>query len=354
MIQLIQMKFDSNKNKTFKAFNVFIVFIKHFIISKEMLRKIGYIECHSITLVSKHQSVLLYLMDHFTISDIEQLSGIKAHTLRVWEQRYRIFTPKRKDSQHRYYDNEDLKYILRIANLNQKGYKISKIARMSSEEIRSLTIELAQTESMYEQFIAQMLEATLALDEIKLKKAFDTVTLYAETEEIVMHLLYPFMSRLGMNWMADVVRPVHEHFASNFVAGKILQATHALESASNGPGVILFTPEGEYHEIPTLFIQYLLKKNGHRVAYFGANTSLEAITEYLRLKDADRIHFHVITHLGNTSLNDYTQNLLESFPGKKIIASGPHALQITLKHPNLNIIRSMDALLALCRQPAVL
>jgi len=242
------MKFDSNKNKTFKAFNVFIVFIKHFIISKEMLRKIGYIECHSITLVSKHQSVLLYLMDHFTISDIEQLSGIKAHTLRVWEQRYRIFTPKRKDSQHRYYDNEDLKYILRIANLNHKGYKISKIARMSSEEIRSLTIELAQTESMYEQFIAQMLEATLALDEIKLKKAFDTVTLYAETEEIVMHLLYPFMSRLGMNWMADVVRPVHEHFASNFVAGKILQATHALESASNGPGVILFTPEGEYHE----------------------------------------------------------------------------------------------------------
>ena len=291
-------------------------------------------------------------MDHFTISDIEQLSGIKAHTLRVWEQRYRIFTPKRKDSQHRYYDNEDLKYILRIANLNQKGYKISRIARMSIEEIRSLTLEMANTESMYEHFIAQMLEATLALDETKLKKAFDTVTLYAEMEEIVMHLLYPFMSRLGINWMADVVRPVHEHFASNFVAGKIMHAIQSLQATPKGPNVILFAPKGEYHEIPTLFIQYMLKKNGYRVAYFGANTDLEAISEYLRLKNADLIHFHVITHLGNTSLNDYAQTLLESFPGKKIIASGPHALQITLKHPNLNIIRSMNALLELCRQPA--
>lgn len=291
-------------------------------------------------------------MDHFTISDIEQLSGIKAHTLRVWEQRYRIFTPKRKDSQHRYYDNEDLKYILRIANLNQKGYKISKIARMSSEEIRSLTIEMAHTESMYEQFIVQMLDATLALDEVRLKKAFDTVTLYAEMEEIAIHLFYPFMSRLGMNWMADAVRPVHEHFASNFVSGKILQAIHSLEGATKGRSVILFTPEGEYHEIPTLFIQYLLKKNGYRVTYFGANTGLEAISEYLRLKNADLIHFHVITHLGNTSLNEYTQTLLESFPGKKIIASGPHAVQITLKHPDLKIIRSMESLLAFCRQPA--
>ena len=291
-------------------------------------------------------------MDHFTISDIEQLSGIKAHTLRVWEQRYRIFTPKRKDSQHRYYDNEDLKYILRIANLNQKGYKISRIARMSIEEIRSLTLEMANTESMYEHFIAQMLEATLALDETKLKKAFDTVTLYAEMEEIVMHLLSPFLSRLGINWMADVVRPVHEHFASNFVAGKIMHAIQSLQATPKGPNVILFAPKGEYHEIPTLFIQYMLKKNGYRVAYFGANTGLEAISEYLRLKNADLIHFHVITHLGNTSLNDYVQTLLESFPGKKIIASGPHALQITLKHPNLNIIRSMNALLELCRQPA--
>lgn len=342
------MKFDSNKNKTFKAFNVYIINFKHFIISKEMLRKTRNIECHSITLISKHESVLLYPMDHFTISDIEQLSGIKAHTLRVWEQRYRIFTPKRKDSQHRYYDNEDLKYILRIANLNQNGYKISKIARMSSDEIRSLTIELAHTESMYEQFITQMVDATMSLDEDQLKKTFDTIRLYAEMEEIVLHLLYPFMTRLGMNWMADVVRPVHEHFASNFVAGKILQATHALESAPNGPATILFTPEGEYHEIPTLFIQYLLKKNGHRVTYFGANTSLEAIKEYLRLKDADCIHFHVITHLGNTPLNDYTQSLLETFPGKKIIVSGPLALQITLKHPDLNIVRSMDSLMALC------
>lgn len=293
----------------------------------------------------------VFTMDHFTISDIEQLSGIKAHTLRVWEQRYRIITPKRKDSQHRYYDNEDLKYILRIANLNQKGYKISKIARMSSDEIRTLTIEEASHEPMYEKFIQEMLHAILSLDEGEMKKSFDTLQLYAEMEDIILHLFYPLLSRLGIHWMTDVVRPVHEHFASNFISYKMIHAIDALETPKSETKTLLFAPAGEYHEIPTLFIHYLLKKHGHRVAYFGGNTGIEALAEYLRLKTADRIHFHVITHLATFSLNQYAQQLLHTFPGKQIIASGPHAAQITIQHPNLFIARSMDALISLCKNP---
>lgn len=292
-------------------------------------------------------------MDYFTISDIENLSGIKAHTLRVWEQRYGIIHPKRKHSQHRYYDNEDLKYILRIANLNRKGYKISKIARMTDEEIKALTVDLPQTGSIYENFISQMLEATLQLDEDKMNKAFHTISLYAGMENVINHVFYPLLSRLGLHWMGDILRPVQEHFASDFISRKLMMAINVLPPATQSPVTLLFTPVFEYHEIPILYAQYLLKKAGYRVVYFGASVHNEAIATYIAQHQVDRLHFHVITHFSGQTLPEMVEEMLSQFPAQEIVVSGPMANEIDFSHPRLKTIHSFEEMLAVCQHPVV-
>src|ERR1700744_279229 len=118
-------------------------------------------------------------MSDFTIRDIENLCGIKAHTLRVWEQRYRLISPKRKAGNHRLYDNEDLKYLLRIAYLYHNGHKISLLAKLNEEELTRLALKIPQPENSNDIFINHLLEASLDFDQ----EIFDRVL-----HNIILHM----------------------------------------------------------------------------------------------------------------------------------------------------------------------
>jgi DNA-binding transcriptional MerR regulator len=287
-------------------------------------------------------------MDLFSISDIENLSGIKAHTLRIWEQRYSLLLPKRWESKHRYYDNEDLRQILQIAHLNRNGFKISKIARMNSEQIKTLALAKGVTDCLYEIFVEQLVQACMELDEERFNKTYLSVSQQIAFEKIVLNIFYPLLERIGIYWMTENTRPVQEHFASHLIIKKILTASNVLEAPAAGETTILFNPVGEHHEIPILFIQYLLKKNGKRTRYFGANMPMDVLKEYMQHQQVDKLHLHVITNFSNLTMDAMARQLLAAFTKQKIIISGPLTKNITIHHNRLVILRSLDELLSFC------
>ena len=187
-------------------------------------------------------------MNHFTIKDIENLCGIKAHTLRIWEQRYNFFVPKRKKSQHRIYDSDDLKELLRISFLYHNGYKISKIAELNPGQIHQLVEESGMQDNNHEIFIHQLIEAGLDFDKEKFEIIVNCLALRIGMEKCITEVFYPFLQRIGLLWMTNNVIPAQEHFVSQIIRNKIIVATDGLEVRNDAvTNVIVFTPTGEFH-----------------------------------------------------------------------------------------------------------
>ncbi len=285
-------------------------------------------------------------MNTFSIRDIENLSGIKAHTLRIWEQRYGIMAPQRRESNHRRYNTEDLKQILRIAFLYHQGYKISKIAAMSSAEIKRLSLEFSN-KSSYEVFINQLMEASIDFDEDAFDKVFAGLFSHMGLEKSMFHVIYPFLNNIGILWMTGNIIPAQEHFASNIIRNKIFTAIDALPKTGNihGKKIILFCPPGEYHEIPLLLIQYLLKRRGISYVFFGVNTSVDLIQEYLSVHQATHLFFHMITNFTNKDPLHFIEETMQAIPEISIVASGPVFSDLQTEIEGVRILRSISELL---------
>ena len=261
-------------------------------------------------------------MQFFTIRDIENLSGIKAHTLRIWEQRYDLFVPKRKQSQHRIYDNEDLKQLLKIAYLYHNGWKISKIASLSqtqiAEEIQNAELNTAD----YKSSILKMIEAAIDFDEVKFVNIVDEITKKAGFAKCMTEVCYPYLQRIGLLWMTNNVIPAQEHFSSYIIQNRIIAETEKLPLPDKEPNLILFAPRGEYHELPLLFINYLLRKNGCGVIYLGANITKEVLKQFMVNAKIKYLFLHLITNFTGWDADGYFEDLRKSFPGKTIVATG--------------------------------
>lgn len=285
-------------------------------------------------------------MNSFTIRDIENLSGIKAHTLRIWEHRYNFMTPKRKESNHRFYDNEDLKHILRISYLYHSGRKISNIALMADKEINDI-IDKENALNTNEFLITQLMEASIDFDEDKFETVLNTSFNKTNVEDAIINVIYPYLNKIGLLWLTEHIIPAQEHFSSNIISHKLLSKIDSLSLVPNPKSkrVLLFTPVNEHHEIPILFIQYLFKKYGHRVIYFGASVQLNDIEEYCALHTVDVLHFNIITNLNGIPLNEYVTRVSHKFPKQKIIVSGPAAGEVTCTMQNTRLLVSMQQLL---------
>jgi DNA-binding transcriptional MerR regulator len=268
-------------------------------------------------------------MQYFSIRDIENLSGIKAHTLRIWEQRYQLIMPARRESRHRLYNNEDLRRILRISYLYHRGYKISKIAGMPAEEIDRLSLEY-HGEVHFELFINQFVEAALDLDQERFDQLFRGLFQHLGFEKAMIHVVYPYLEKIGRLWMTGNLLPAQEHFSSQLIRKHILLDTESIRTPTV-PGslpLVMFTPPGEFHEIPLLLIANLLRKNGFRVVYFGTNADINTLADYLNAQGACILFFHLLTNFTDLSPGEYVTKLRSRFPGTPIIASGPIATKI--------------------------
>ncbi len=264
-------------------------------------------------------------MNHFTISDIENLTNIKAHTLRIWEQRYGLFTPKRKDSLHRFYDGEDLKKLLRIAWLYHQGKKISHIASLSETEIMEMALATSGSPSDIEVYLNRLMEASIDLDPVLFNDVLNSVIEKYGIDNTVTKLVFPLLKKIGLLWLTGHIIPSQEHFASGLIIQKLAKAISDLPAAlprEDGKKIAVYSPEGEYHEIPLLFMQYLLKKNGIPSIYCGASVSIDLLKEIIATQQCTELYFQQITKVNRINKEEYFKTLSKTFPNKKITFSG--------------------------------
>lgn len=279
-------------------------------------------------------------MSNYSIKDLEKLSGIKAHTVRIWEQRYKLLNPKRTETNIRYYDDDDLKLILNVALLNENGLKISKIAKMSAEEIKAEVLQFTDRSFAYDDQIHSLVLAMVEFNEERFEKIISTNILKFGFELTMVNVIYPFLSKIGVLWQIGSVHPGQEHFISNLVRQKLIVAIDEQIYTGGGRKFLLFLPEGELHEMALLFTSYLLKANGHKVIYLGQNTPDEDLKNVYKVHQPDYLVTAITTNPSSELVEPYLQSLGESFPKSKIIVSGYQILGQNFNlPPNIHLMQ---------------
>ncbi|WP_296702075.1 MerR family transcriptional regulator [Algoriphagus sp.] len=261
-------------------------------------------------------------MSTYSIKDLEQLSGIKAHTLRIWEQRYDLLKPKRTESNIRYYDDDDLKLILNISLLYDNGFKISKIASMPSESIRAEVMNLTDRSLTHDDQVHALTICMIEMDEDRFDKILTTNIIKIGFEQTMLNIIYPFLSKIGLLWQTGAVNPAQEHFISNLVRQKLIVAIDGQISSGTGKKFLLFLPEGELHEISLLFATYLIKSKGHKVIYLGQSTPFKDVEVVYNLLEPDFILTVMTTLPGGKTAQEYIDLLSEKFIKSEIYVSG--------------------------------
>ncbi|MFT7084526.1 MAG: DNA-binding transcriptional MerR regulator [Vicingaceae bacterium] len=219
-------------------------------------------------------------MGKYSIKELERLSGIKAHTLRVWEKRYNLFEPDRTDTNIRYYSDSDLKKLLNVAILSNDGTKISKIVALNEEQLKNTVSQISNTELINQKRIDDLILPMLSFDEDEINSLLELYYEQIGAENTFTDVLYPFLEKVGILWLTGGVDPAQEHFMTHIIRQKISVAIETLpRNSQTSKKVILFLPEGEYHELGLLFFAYLYKKRGVRVYYFGQSAPIKQIKE---------------------------------------------------------------------------
>jgi DNA-binding transcriptional MerR regulator len=271
----------------------------------------------------------------YSIKDLERISGIKAHTIRIWEQRYNIINPNRSDTNIRNYNDEDLKWLLNIGILNNCGYKISKIAQMPKEEILASVLKVTETNFDTNVQIDNLIIAMTELDEDRFEKFLSSNILRKGFERTFLEIVQPFMVKVGVLWITNSINPAQEHLVSNIIRQKLIVGTEAVNPLFHlKKSGLLFLPEGEYHELGLLFVQYLLKSRGIKVFYLGANVPLEDVEYVVKYKQPDFIYTHLTSVSSVFNFEKFIQQSLKRFNATPLIISGRLAATYEKKIPS--------------------
>ena len=281
----------------------------------------------------------------YSIKDLEKLSGIKAHTIRIWEQRYGIINPQRTKTNIRYYQDEDLKFLLNIALLNKNGIKISKIAKMSKMEIAEKVAAISEINFEYGTQLDALTISMIEMDEYKFDRIVSTNIQQLGFERTMLEVIYPFLDKLSLLWLTGSINPVQENFMSFLIRQKLIVAIdkEPLVTGKNVKKFIIYLPEGEKQELSLLFMHYLLKSRRNHVIYIGQEISLTD------LKDASNIHkpdyiFTMITEtFAKEPVQHYVDKLAANFPDSHVLLSGYQVVaQPVMPHTNISILKSLE------------
>ena len=262
-------------------------------------------------------------MNTFSIKDLEQLSGIKAHTIRIWEQRFSFLKPSRTGTNIRYYTNEELKNVLNVSLLNRYGYKISHIDKMNTKEMEEKILSLSQTEAQQERIVNELINQMIVLNTDEFETTLNKFIATKGIEKTITTVVFSLLEKIGLLWQTNHIIPAQEHLVTNIIRQKIIIGIENLtNNVKDSKSVLLFLPEGEYHEICLLFVHYLLKRKGIKVIYLGANSPLKDVSFLVNLKKPLYLYTH-LTSVGNKfHLEKFFTKLHSIIPDNKIIISG--------------------------------
>jgi len=261
-------------------------------------------------------------MGQYSIKELEQLSGIKAHTIRIWEKRHKIIEPSRTATNIRYYSDLDLKKIINVSLLNTYGIKISKIADMSLDDVNKKVLEISELQNDKGVHIDQMVIAMIDMEEELFEKILNNLILRFGFEKTITEIIYPFLEKIGILWQTQNITPAHEHFISNLIRQKIIVAIDGLPiPPKTSKKILLFLPEGEMHELGLLFYHFLIRKSGYRTYYLGQNVPHEDLISVYKVHQPDFMLTSITSTL-TVPIERYLERLANDFGQTKILASG--------------------------------
>jgi DNA-binding transcriptional MerR regulator/methylmalonyl-CoA mutase cobalamin-binding subunit len=258
-------------------------------------------------------------VEHYSIKEIENLSGIKAHTLRIWEKRYDITSPNRTATNIRWYSADDLKKILSISILNKNGFKISKIAKLNSNELTEIIHELNTTSKDSELYIDQLVMGLVKLDEAHFVSVLSSISIKIGFEKMITEVLYPFLDRIGILWITEKINPAQEHFISNLIRQKLIVAIDSLPIGQKSPSFLLYLRENELHEIGILFLTYLIRRKGFKLFYLGQSVPLDDLIDTCKVHQPDYLVTSIIAPSTKTSIVNHFNELNKRYPSKIIL-----------------------------------
>lgn len=283
-------------------------------------------------------------MEAFTIKDLENLSGIKAHTIRIWEQRYNFLKPRRTDTNIRYYNNDELKTILNIALLNKYGYKISHIDRMQPQEIRERILSLGDATAIRERIVNDLVHEMVDMNIFQFEIILNEYIRAKGIERTVIQIIFPFLEKIGILWQTGHINPAQEHLVTNIIRQKLIVAIETTVSHIKiNKTFLLFLPEGEHHELGLLFMYYLLKSRGTSTIYLGTNVPLKDVEYVIGIKKPDVAFVHMTSTAATFNFEKFLHSIEQKFTNISLIISG----QLTQSYkkripPNVSFKRSLS------------
>jgi methanogenic corrinoid protein MtbC1 len=287
-------------------------------------------------------------MNLFSISQLAQFSGIKPHTIRIWEQRYNAFKPNRSDGNTRYYDDSQLRRLLNIVSLMENGHKVSSLCSMADDDLYLMVSNLNtfETSESTEYFVSQLIAAGISYDTGYFELIFSDCVIKFGMKDAYMKVIYPMLERIGLMWATDSLPTAHEHFISNIVRQKILAVLDSIESPDPESDTwLLFLPENEFHEIGLLYAHLVIRLSGKKVIYLGSNLPVESVISAVGDIKPDNLLMFLVHYDLPEQIQKNLEKLNTSFSGNKIYLAGNNKLisQINL-NSNMEYLQSIESL----------
>jgi len=283
----------------------------------------------------------------YTISDLEQLSGIHSHTIRIWEQRYNALKPQRSQGNTRLYDDNQLKRLLNIVSLNQSGLKISKICSLTDEAVEELLDQkysYRSDDELAEFYITRLIKYGLDFNDAAFTNLINDCVEVLGVADTYRRVTYPLLIRLGLMWRKDEICPAHEHFISSLIRQKLFSEINNTESASDsGKTWLLFLPEDEDHDIGLIFANYMLRLNHQKVIYLGSKVPLDSIEEVISSINVDHVLLFMVRARLEAGAQKYITQLSEVCKSAKIHLAGNSLVIEKLKNiDHINWFKTLE------------
>jgi DNA-binding transcriptional MerR regulator len=275
-------------------------------------------------------------MSRYSIKDLEQITGVSTHTIRIWERRYKLIVPNRTATNIRYYSDADLRKLLNVSLLKNEGLKISYLAGLEKVELEAQVLEFAKKTKKTDALVDQLVLAMVHFDENLFEKILSRAILREGMESCLVNIIFPFFERVGVLWQAGSINPAQEHFISNLLKQKLFVALDAMSGAEyeSQPRMIFFLREEELHEIGLLFYAYLAKKNRVNILFLGQSVPLPALKEACEATGANTLFTSFTTPMQVSALQDYLNEISSQFPKANILVTGQFLKNKSVSIPN--------------------
>lgn len=263
---------------------------------------------------NKYEKMINNIKNVFSIKDLENLSGIKAHTIRIWEKRYDILQPMRTDTNIRLYDLASLQKLLNITLLHDYGYKISKIATYPQDKIPSLVREIISNKTAKSHAISELKMAMMNFDHQLFFNTYNWLIAEKSFKEIFHQVFIPLMNELGLLWQSDTITPAHEHFITYLIKQKVLintEKVQVLQPIKTDKVFVLSLPMNEIHELGLMYLNYEILLQGYKSVYLGESMPIDNLKELKKHFDSIVYVSFLTVQPERDFLNDYIQKMTE-------------------------------------------